>query len=119
MFTTDRRPEPLAAPAASTDTKRAPQRPLNPAYLRWATSAPLAPAASVHVARKETGAAAAADVTEAPRSIETVLSAGRGQPLDPGTRARFEPLLGMDLAAVRVHTHADAAASAADVGASA
>lgn len=41
----------------------------------------------------------------------------RGQPLDPATRAFFEPRLGQDLGQVRVHDDPDAAQSASAVGA--
>jgi hypothetical protein len=44
---------------------------------------------------------------------------GPGIALDPATRARLEPALGLDLGAVRLHTDARAAASATAVGAAA
>jgi hypothetical protein len=50
--------------------------------------------------------------------VSEVLAAP-GQPLDPATRARFEPHLGGDLGDVRVHTDARAAASADAVAAEA
>ena len=45
--------------------------------------------------------------------------AGPGSPLDAQTRRRFEPELGLDLAPVRVHTDATAAASGRALGAKA
>ena len=44
-----------------------------------------------------------------------VESLGSGRPLDPEDRAFFEPRFGADLSHVRVHTDAQAAASAAHV----
>lgn len=57
---------------------------------------------------------AAEDV--APALVHEVLHTP-GQPLDPGTRAFFEPRFGHDFSQVRVHTDAKAAQSAASVGA--
>ncbi len=50
----------------------------------------------------------------APASVHAVL-ATPGEPLAAGVRARLEPRLGHDLAAVRVHTDARAAGAARDV----
>jgi hypothetical protein len=52
----------------------------------------------------------------APASVHAALAAP-GRPLDAGTRASFEPLLGRSLAGLRVHDDGLAAASAAAVGA--
>jgi hypothetical protein len=65
---------------------------------------------------KPVGATAA--VAEAPPIVHEVLRS-RGQPLDPGSRAFFEPRFGRDFANVRAHTNTRAAASAAAIGASA
>jgi hypothetical protein len=53
---------------------------------------------------------------EAPPIVHEVLRSP-GRPLDPATRALFEPRLGRDLGGVRVHTDGAAAASASAVGA--
>ena len=52
-----------------------------------------------------------------PPEVDAVLRAGRGQPLEPGVRDEFEPLVGEHLSDVRVHDDASAAASAEAVGA--
>jgi hypothetical protein len=52
----------------------------------------------------------------APVDVERVL-AKPGHPLDDASRAYYEPRLGRDLSDVRVHTDADAARSARQVGA--
>ena len=52
----------------------------------------------------------------APSSVENVLRSS-GAPLDSGSRAFFEPRLGMDFSKVRIHTGAEAASSARDVAA--
>ena len=52
----------------------------------------------------------------APPSVARTLD-GTGRPLDPQTRAFFEPRFRRDLSDVRVHTGATAAASAREVGA--
>jgi hypothetical protein len=59
------------------------------------------------------GQARSADVggDEVPGLVHEVLRSP-GQPLDPGTRAFFEPRLGHDFSSVRVHADAAAAASA-------
>jgi hypothetical protein len=59
------------------------------------------------------GQARSAEVAgdELPGLVHKVLRSP-GQPLDPGTRAFFEPRLGHDFSSVRVHTDAAAAASA-------
>jgi hypothetical protein len=51
---------------------------------------------------------------EAPGIVREVLRSP-GQPLDPSTRAFFEPRFGRDLSFVRIHTDAQAAASAHSV----
>jgi hypothetical protein len=57
-----------------------------------------------------------AATSEAPDVVHDVLSSP-GQPLDPGTRAFFEPRFGHDLSLVRVHTDAKSAQSARSVNA--
>ena len=57
-----------------------------------------------------------ADSTTAPPIVHEVLRSS-GQPLDPATRAFMEPRFGYDFSQVRVHTDAQAAASAQAVGA--
>jgi hypothetical protein len=52
--------------------------------------------------------------TAAPRSVDDALRTP-GRPLDPATRAFFEPRFGRDFSAVRIHTDATAEASASDV----
>lgn len=52
----------------------------------------------------------------APPSVTAAL-AGPGHAMDSGTRAFFEPRFGRDLSHVRLHTNAEAARSARDVGA--
>jgi hypothetical protein len=64
--------------------------------------------------KKPAGAAEAAG--EAPASVHEVLRSP-GQPLDPATRAYFEPRFGHDFSQVRVHTDARAAESAHAVNA--
>jgi hypothetical protein len=54
--------------------------------------------------------------SEAPQVVHDVLTSS-GQPLDAGSRAFFEPRFGQDFGRVRVHTGAQAAQSAAAVGA--
>jgi hypothetical protein len=69
--------------------------------------------------RKEAFASAAPDPPppdEVPTSIRNVLNSG-GQPLDCETRSFFEPRLGVDLSAVRVHTDVNAAGSAREMNA--
>lgn len=65
------------------------------------------------VAPLQAGQARPADVggDEVPGLVHEVLRSP-GQPLDPGTRAFFEPRLGHDFSSVRVHADASAAASA-------
>ena len=53
---------------------------------------------------------------EAPPIVQQVLRS-RGQPLDPATRAFFEPRFGRDFSGVRVHTDTKAAESARDINA--
>jgi hypothetical protein len=55
-------------------------------------------------------------VSEAPGSVHEALHSP-GQPLDPATRAYFEPRFGRDFSGVRVHADAAAAQSARDVNA--
>ena len=54
----------------------------------------------------------------APALVQSVLNSP-GRPLDAGTRASMEPLVGHDLSRVRVHTDHDAAESARSVNANA
>jgi hypothetical protein len=54
--------------------------------------------------------------SEAPGIVHDVLRSG-GKPLDPATRAFFEPRFGHDFSAVRIHTDARAKSSAAAVNA--
>lgn len=68
------------------------------------------------MAKAEPGRTLAHDA--APEAVRSVL-AGAGRPLDAGDRAFFEPRFGRDLSGVRVHDGADAARSAAAVGAQA
>jgi len=63
--------------------------------------------------RKEQGEAAPAS---APPVVHETLNSP-GQPLDPDTRAFFEPRFGYDFSQVRTHTGAQAEASARSVGA--
>ncbi len=65
--------------------------------------------------KKEDHAPAPA-LSQAPASVHETLRAP-GEPLDPATRAYFEPRFGRDLGGVRVHTGAQAAESARDVNA--
>lgn len=55
-----------------------------------------------------------ADVSVAPPIVHEVLSSP-GRPLDPGARSFFEPRFGHDFSKVRIHTGAEAAASASAV----
>jgi ribosomal protein S15P/S13E len=55
---------------------------------------------------------------EAPGIVHNVLRSA-GQPLDPASRAYFEPRFGHDFSGVRVHTDGRAAESAVSIGASA
>jgi hypothetical protein len=59
---------------------------------------------------------AAADLAEAPASVHEVLRSP-GRPLDPATRAYFEPRFGRDFSHIRIHTDPQAAASARAVNA--
>lgn len=61
-------------------------------------------------------AAAAPLAGVAPAQVHAVLGQS-GRPLDAGTRAFFEPRLGVDLSGVRVHTEAQAGTAAHAVGA--
>ena len=54
-------------------------------------------------------------LAEAPPSVHEVLNSP-GQPLDPATRAFFEPRFGQDFSHVRLHTDSKAVDSARDVG---
>ncbi len=63
--------------------------------------------------RKETTAAPGGQT--APPPVLEVLSSGGGQPLDADTRGFMESRLGQDFSAVRVHTDARAAESAAAI----
>ncbi|GGO94435.1 eCIS core domain-containing protein [Wenjunlia tyrosinilytica] len=69
---------------------------------------------SPHVQRQAAGGDAAP--AGVPSSVHETLSAP-GRPLDPATRATFEPRFGHDFGHVRVHTGAQAAASAKAVAA--
>ena len=55
---------------------------------------------------------------EAPGAVHAVLAAS-GEPLDAASRSWFEPRFGHDFSAVRIHTGAEAAASARAVNAAA
>ncbi|MGB8217848.1 MAG: DUF4157 domain-containing protein [Candidatus Methanoperedens sp.] len=61
----------------------------------------------------------AAQIPEVSKEVENTISAlrGGGQPLDPVTRAYFEPRFGHDFSQVRVHTDARAADSALEINA--
>ena len=68
-----------------------------------------------NVQRKaEAGAGASGGL--APASVQRALSMG-GRPLGVRARQFFEPRLGCDLSSVRIHTGAEAGASARDIGA--
>lgn len=69
-----------------------------------------------NLTRKATGPAATLDRPAAPPIVLRVLGSP-GQPLDPATRAFFEPRFETDLSAVRVHSDALAANSARSVNA--
>jgi hypothetical protein len=62
--------------------------------------------------RRAAVGATAAELGEAPASVHQALRSP-GQPLDPSTRAFFEPRFDSDLGEVRVHDDANAARSAA------
>jgi uncharacterized protein DUF4157 len=66
-----------------------------------------------HLQRKESGSAATAGI---PPIVHSVVRAP-GRPLDPGVRAFMEPRFAHDFSRVRVHTGAEAAASARAVNA--
>jgi hypothetical protein len=66
--------------------------------------------------RKATGAGALPGTGVAPASVHQVLSSPGG-PLDRSTRTFFESRFGRDFSQVRIHTGAEAAASAQSVGA--
>lgn len=69
------------------------------------------------VQRKEAASAASSQaVSDAPPIVDEVLRSP-GQPLDPATRAYFEPRFGCDFSGVRIHNDARAAKSAQDVNA--
>lgn len=63
------------------------------------------------VQRKAEGGATAADGTAAPAIVHEVLNS-LGQPLDYGSRTKFERGLGRDLSQIRIHADANAAESA-------
>jgi hypothetical protein len=72
--------------------------------------------------RKPAGASGAGhDVARSPGAIPSAvheaLGAGGGRPLDPGTRAFFEPRFGTDFEQVRIRSDRQAAAAAAAVNA--
>ena len=56
------------------------------------------------------------DAAAAPAHVARVMAAG-GMPLDPATRADFEPRFGRDFSAIRVHADTEAASSARALGA--
>src|SRR5260370_2567321 len=60
---------------------------------------------------------AGAGSRDVPRIVHSVRSSGGGQPLDTATRAFQEPRVGHDFSRVRVHTDAQAAESARELGA--
>jgi hypothetical protein len=67
--------------------------------------------------RKEVGSAASSQATsDAPPIVDEVLRSP-GHPLDPATRAYFEPRFGYDFSGVRVHSDAHSAESARAVNA--
>ena len=68
------------------------------------------------LSRKESKGVTASGGTVAPPVVHEVLRSP-GRPLDPATRAFFEPRFGADLGHVRVHDDSDAHASARQVGA--
>jgi hypothetical protein len=69
------------------------------------------------VQRKEAASAVSSQAaSDAPPIVDEVLRSP-GQPLDPATRAYFEPRFGYDFSGVRVHSDPRAAASAAGVSA--
>jgi Domain of unknown function (DUF4157) len=68
------------------------------------------------VARKELTGAAVQHGISAPPIVHEVLRS-HGQPLDPATRAFFEPRFGYNLGQVRIHTDSRAAASATAINA--
>ncbi len=57
------------------------------------------------------------DEPAAPSPVLDVVGKGRGQPLDPALKEEMDARLGADFSAVRIHTDADAASSAAAVSA--
>jgi len=78
--------------------------------------APALQPAGSRLQRKETGARAAQGAGVAPPVVRQVLSSPGG-PLDRPTRTFFESRFGRDFSQVRIHTSAQAAASARSVGA--
>jgi hypothetical protein len=70
---------------------------------------------SGHVQTKQAGATQTTPDL-APDSVDAALR-GPGRPLDPATRAFFEPRFGRDFSAIRTHDDAAAAQSARDIGA--
>ena len=65
---------------------------------------------------RRTAASTDTRTKEAPQAVHDVLRSP-GEKLDASTRAFFEPRLGCDLSAVRVHTGSTAASSAQSIGA--
>ncbi len=72
--------------------------------------------APVQLARFASQSAPLGHVPEAPAIVNEVLRSP-GQPLEPSTRAFFEPKFGHDLSGIRIHTDSLAAESAESVGA--
>jgi len=67
--------------------------------------------------RSELQADTGADIAAAPPVGHTLLSGGRGRPLDPAVRAFMEPRFGRDFSRVRIHTDRPAADAARSVAA--
>jgi len=83
-----------------------------------ATHTTVTPSEKLRASTHRTAEGAKGVAEEAPPSIHDVLRSP-GQPLDPQTRAQFEPRLGHDFANVQVHANSAAARSARDIGAQA
>ena len=110
-----RRPKPLTIGEVNDPLEREADR-VADQVMRMPDPVPAPPAAPARLSRQPASATHAADPTdrEAPPIMHEVLRAP-SQPLDAATRAYFEPRFGQDFSNVRLHTHAQAAASAADI----
>jgi hypothetical protein len=133
MFSQMRRPEVTAAVRAVV--QRAPKPPVRRPNLparqpadagtrlqrRVEGSPEAAPpaGASARSERADLGGAAPSvkGSTSAPEAVDEALRSGDARPLDPRSRAYFEPRLGQDLSGVRVHLGSAADASTRAVGA--